>query len=92
MADFYTRVELHGGFLEEYEQLDQEMELRGFSRTVKGGDGKAYYLPSGMYHISGDLKTSMALDLAQAAALLTGKPSAIMTIESAHWMGHLDRS
>jgi hypothetical protein len=92
MADFYTRVELHGGFLEEYEQLDQEMELRGFSRTVKGGDGKAYHLPSGMYHISGDLKTSTALDLAQAAALLTGKPSAIMTIESAHWMGHLDRS
>lgn len=44
MAYFIVRVELHGE--RDYTKLHEAMERFGFSRNIKGSDGKHYRLPN----------------------------------------------
>jgi len=85
MAQFTTRVELHGVTWQEYNRLHCAMELQGFSRTIKANDGIAYMLPMAEYNRSGDgLTTTQVLSEAKvAAASVAGKFSILVTEASA---------
>ena len=49
MTRFIVRVELHHRHEPSYTNLHQRMEAAGYRRTVPGGDGHAYQLPTAMY-------------------------------------------
>ena len=89
MAQFTTRVELHGVTSQDYENLLSAMELKGFSRTITAHDGTAYLLPTAEYNRTGqDLTTAQVLNDAKAAASsVAGKFSMLVTEASARmWL------
>jgi len=45
MAQFITRVELHGATYKDYETLHAGMLAQGFRKTITGDDGVSYQLP-----------------------------------------------
>ncbi|WP_154912231.1 type V toxin-antitoxin system endoribonuclease antitoxin GhoS [Pseudomonas fluorescens] len=49
MKEFTVRVELHKAESDDYEQLHEKMESKGFSREVTGSSGTIYRLPSAEY-------------------------------------------
>ena len=68
MANYIARVELHGATDEEdYEELHENMEQRGYSRTILGGDGIRYQLPDATYVMEN--VDDVSLDQAHAAAV-----------------------
>jgi hypothetical protein len=90
MADFIARVELHSAAYVDYESLHLYMQQRGYSRVIKGDDGKTYQLPTGTYTSVGSFaSTSSALQSAVAAANATGKASSVIVADriSASWQG-----
>lgn len=89
MAQFTVRVELHEGKWDDYEKLHAEMEGKGFSRLIKGDDGKTYHLPWAEYNGAGSLTNSQVRDIARTAASSTGKQNAILVTESngRSWVG-----
>jgi hypothetical protein len=89
MAQFTVRVELHDGKWEDYEKLHAEMEGKGFSRLIKGDDGKTYHLPWAEYNGAGNLTNSQVRDIARTAAHSTGKQNAILVTKSngRSWVG-----
>ena len=58
MSQFTVRVELHGAQWVDYETLHAAMERQGFSRVIKGPDGRTYQLPSAEYDGTGYLRLS----------------------------------
>jgi len=90
MANYIARVELHRATQDDYEELHNSMRQRGFSRMIRGSDGKDYHLPTGTY-VARNTNASQADALNQAgnAALETGKQSSIIVADwdSASWRG-----
>jgi hypothetical protein len=89
MAQFTTRVELHGVTWEAYNRLHSAMEKAGFSRTIIGDDGITYMLPEREYNRGGeDLTTAQVLgDAKSAAALVAARFSILVTEASARmWL------
>jgi len=89
MSQFTVRVELHEAKWEDYERLHAEMEGKGFSRLIKGDNGKTYHLPWAEYDGTGNLTNSQVRDIARTAANSTGKRNAILVTEanSCSWIG-----
>jgi hypothetical protein len=83
MSSFITRVELQNASAEDYERLHAEMEARGFKRTITGGNGKRYKLPTATYSCSFDGTASKVSDKARNAADATGRRNWIITTEGA---------
>jgi hypothetical protein len=83
MAQFTTRVELHGVILEAYGRLHAAMEKSGFSRTIIGDDGITYLLPAGEYNRAGEnLTTTQVLGDAKAAAASVAAKFSILVTEA----------
>jgi hypothetical protein len=82
MATFITRVELHSALWTDYEQLHQEMQNAGFSRTIASANGVRYNLPTAEYYISGYFSTQQVLNSACAAAQKTGKSYSVIASET----------
>ncbi|MBL6615460.1 MAG: hypothetical protein ISP45_15715 [Reyranella sp.] len=73
MARFMIRVELHYAPLDgdDYAKLHEEMESRGFARTISSSDA-TYHLPPAMYAIDGDYDRSGVLQAAKDCAAAVG--------------------
>jgi hypothetical protein len=90
MANYIARVELHSATYENYEELHGNMSQQGYSRMIRGSDGKDYHLPTGTYVMrNSNSPRSDALDRAGNAAAQTGKKSSIIVAEwdNATWRG-----
>jgi hypothetical protein len=90
MAQFITRVELHGATYQDYENLHREMEGRGFSRSIPADSGTWYQLPTAEYWINNSGQTrDTVLAAADAAANATGKTHGVIVTESngCSWRG-----
>jgi hypothetical protein len=82
MASFTVRVELTDADWEEYDVLHEQMENRGFSRTITNDSGTEYQLPDAEYNFEGNKTRSEVLALAKAASAETGKRHKILVTES----------
>ena len=93
MAAFMTRIELHNATWQDYENLHRQMEAAGFSRTIQGGDGVWYKLPTAEYVIYTNLTIDQVRALAKGCANSTGKNSSVLTCQytNAAW-NNLDRA
>ena len=89
MAKFTIRVELHDADDDDYETLHEEMEKRGFSKTITGSDNITYHLPTAEYNRDCDLSRDQVRDSASVAAKVTGKRHAVLVTESngRSWVG-----
>lgn len=89
MSSYFARVELHSAAKDDYEVLHASMQRRSFKRTIKGGDGRTYQLPTGTYVMenTNDL-LSDAVNAANDAAKETGKKSWVLAVEwsNASWL------
>lgn len=62
MASFTVRVELHKAEPEDYENLHEKMENKGYSREITGDNGKKYKLPNAEYAASKHMTSSEVRD------------------------------
>ena len=89
MAQFITRVELHGVNHDHssYQVLHEAMKAAGFLRTITGSNNTAYHLPTAEYNLINSLTLLQVLELAKAAAATTGKQYSVLTshINQATW-------
>jgi hypothetical protein len=91
MADFFTRVELHGGKSDDYETLHKAMGSRGFYQAIIGHDGKTKrILPTAEYHKISDQSCSAVSDQAREAAKTTGLKNIVLTVQAQEWTGYFD--
>jgi hypothetical protein len=88
VAQFVTRVELHGAVDQDYEALHTAMEAAGFSRTVVGRNGDTYKLPTAEYYCVADTRTEVR-DAAKRAAASTNCDYSVLVTEakSIIWSG-----
>lgn len=93
MTNFTVRVELHNANSDDYEDLHEKMEGKGFKRTIMNGDGTKYQLPDAEYNYSGNITRADVLEKAYSTANSVKKEPAILVTESAGrtWRG-LDKS
>ena len=85
MANFITRIELHGKPTDEdYKELHEAMEKKGFKRTVTS-KGNAYHLPNAVY-FSNDLSIAngKVMTRAKQAVAATDKKASIVVVEAAN--------
>ena len=68
MSSFTTRMVIHEGTWNDYDNLHREMGARGFSRTIKSDTGKVYHLPDAEYDFSGNATREQVRALAEQAA------------------------
>lgn len=89
MANVVVRVELHGAVTEEqYKRLHAAMQARSFVRTITGGDGVRYWLPSAMYSSEAYADAASARDAAwQAANGIATSYSVLATCGPSAWRG-----
>jgi hypothetical protein len=89
MAQFITRVELHGAGHDEpaYQTLHDSMEAHGFKRTIKADDKKVYHLLTAEYEITADSHIHSIIESAKEAAATTGKKYSVFVSEitNASW-------
>jgi hypothetical protein len=95
MAKFTTRVELHDEKSGDYPKLHEQMEKRGFTRTIKAG-GTRYKLPDASYNYddSNDtLTTEQIYDKARAATDAINRKSGIVVTKSdGRFVGGLEQA
>ncbi len=82
MAKFTVRIELSEADFDDYETLHEEMEKKGFSRTITDSSGVNYQLPDAEYNYTGAKSTQEVLDLAKLAAKLTNVDFRILVTKS----------
>src|SRR5690242_15576085 len=82
VAKFTVRVELHGGESEDYDVLHEQMEIKGFSRTITNAQGVEYHLPTAEYVISTNLTLRDVATLASEAASGTGLDHSVLVTKS----------
>ncbi len=82
MAQFTVRVELHDAQWTDYNTLHAAMERQGFSRLIKGDDGRIYQLPWAEYDREANLTSMQVLAFAQSAANATGKRNSVFVTEA----------
>lgn len=89
--NYTVRVELHDATWDDYETLHTAMGQIGFSRTIKGDDGKLYQLPTAEYDASGNCDATQVRTLASGAAAKTGKKFAVLVTTAGvrAWVGLL---
>lgn len=90
MADFMTRVELHGvrNDSEVYENLHAAMERAGFSRRIRAADGTWYHLPPAQYAASGNHTIEFVRDTAASVAQSVWTNRAVIVTEGVSaWQG-----
>ncbi len=90
MPNFIARVELHRATGEDYEQLHANMSAKGYSRTIQGGDGNTYHLPTGTYVVRfANVTHDVALRAAEEAASATGRNYSVIVADwaQANWNG-----
>lgn len=90
MASYTARVELHSATAADYENLHAAMQNRSYLRTILGGDGKTYWLPTGTYDApSATVDITKAREIAAEAAQQTGKAFEVFVVErgQAAWQG-----
>jgi len=81
MADYLTRVELHGAGAEDYQKLHSEMLARKFTKFIQSGDGTWYELPTAEYFsTSTTLAAEGVRDIAIAAVKTTGRTFWVITV------------
>lgn len=87
MAQFITRVELHGASGEDYSRLHAAMTARKFHRFITADDGQRYQLPTAEYYSHGEITKETVRDLASSAAESTRRPFWVLVTEykSAAW-------
>lgn len=66
MSTFIIRIELHGAEPEDYEELHEKMEGKGYQRQITADSGNKYQLPDAEYIIYPATGLSVN-DIAQAA-------------------------
>ena len=81
MARFTTRVELRKT-PRDYNALHDEMEGRGFTRTIKNSKGKEYHLPPAEYNYEGEKTEKEVLALAVEAASAVDNDFEILVTKS----------
>lgn len=83
----YCPSRLHGE--RDYNKLHETMERSGFSRRIKGSDGKVYRLPTGQYRVeSTRIDRAAVLRKAKLLAALTLKKASITVTEGrTSWSG-----
>jgi Endoribonuclease GhoS len=89
MSIFTIRVELHGANYNDYQTLHAAMQQAGFSRTIKGDNGRVYHLPEAEYTISTVANAESVRTLASGAAQRTGKQFAVLVTTAGEiaWVG-----
>jgi len=89
MAQFTVRVELHDAQWTDYDTLHAAMERQGFSRLIRGDDGRTYQLPWAEYDREANLTRMQILANAQSAANATGKKNSVLVTEAVNraWSG-----
>lgn len=89
---FIVRIELHDAKYNEYNVLHQEMERRGFTRTIRGSDGATYHLPTAEYEYAKTATGEQVRELAAAAAAVTRKTYAVLvTKQDGCWWNGLPK-
>lgn len=89
MARVVVRVELHGATTEEqYERLHAQMAAAGFARTIMGGNGVRYALPTATYSSERYTSETTARDAAWLAASGISRSYAVIaTCGNSAWQG-----
>lgn len=89
MSQFITRVELHKGTGDDYEQLHAAMARAGFTRTIRGSDGVTYHLPWAEYYVDTTSTIEQVRSAAVAAAQTTGRTAAVLVSQASQiaWQG-----
>ena len=89
MANFTTRVELHGAAYQDYTNLHTYMAQEGFTHVIRGDDGILYQLPPAEYEINANCTALQVRDKASRAAARTFKSYSILAVErgAAAWVG-----
>jgi hypothetical protein len=87
--DYIVRVELHNAGWDDYQALHAAMEAVGFSRTIRGDDGKLYRLPTAEYTGTSNANAEAVRSIASTAAAKTGKTSAVLVTTAGvrAWIG-----
>jgi hypothetical protein len=88
MPDYAARVELHSATREDYEELHEFMQQRGFGRVVTASDGTRHHLPTGTY-VGAAHSVQEAFKRAHAAADETGRTSWTVVFSYDAWWGNL---
>jgi len=94
MAKFTVRVELHSASEDDYWQLHGAMQDRGFSRTIRSGNGITYNLPTAEYNFEGSANQDQVLQAAKQAAKTTGRSFGVIVSEAVGrtWEGLTQKS
>jgi hypothetical protein len=89
VSSYLTRVELHGATYDDYEHLHKAMKAKGFTLTIRSGDGTLYRLPPAEYDISTTASGEQVRAGAQQAAESTGRNHAVVVVryDCAWWSG-----
>src|SRR5438132_12349149 len=90
MPTFLACIELRDATGADYEQINARLDSLGFSRTVRGDDGRVHALPTGKYIGNGEGDTRQVKDLVTQVAAETGKAFGIFVVECqglASWIG-----
>lgn len=91
MSESYlVRIELHDAQWSHYETLHQQMARAGFSRAIRGDDGKLYQLPDATYTVQNSPASLQTVqNAAEAAARATGRKYGLISsnFKSASWNG-----
>jgi hypothetical protein len=83
VANVIVRVELHGATTEaQYQTLHQAMAAIGFERTITGGGGARFQLPTAMYYSTRYPNVQAARDAAWIAASRTQVARAVVAAGS----------
>ena len=85
MGRFFVRIELHNET--NYDKLHEEMEKRGFSRTIVGS--KKRHLPTGTYTILSEESCHDVRDSAHGAAKAVNKSADVLAVKAGDWAGYL---
>lgn len=83
MAQFITRIELHGANHNEtpYEVLHNAMIANGFKRTIVTDDKKTFHLLTAEYEITGNYSTYTVLESAKQAVSKTAYAHSVFVSE-----------
>ncbi|WP_115116577.1 hypothetical protein [Serratia marcescens] len=87
MASFTVRVELHKAEAEDYENLHEKMEAKGYSREITSSDGIRYKLPDAEYVADKNMTASQVRDeVVEIYSKVKSNPGVLVTkSESRAW-------
>jgi Rod binding domain-containing protein len=94
MPVFLSRVELldvgDGDTRDLYNELHENMESQGFSRTIGASNNSVKQLPPGVYRLAAEATPQAVYQLADQAVKRTDKKAKIIVVRFDGWWGNLD--